>query len=105
PDEGDLSRTLPPWFNGKSGYLMSVNRGKESIALDLKKADDLEILHRLLATADVLVENYRPGVMERIGLGWETLHGRHPRLIYAAVSGFGHTGPYASYAAFDLVAQ
>ncbi len=105
PGIGDLSRSLGPWFNGKSGYLMSVNRGKESIALNLKSADDISILHRLLAIADVLVENFRPGVMERLGLGWETLHARHPKLIYAASSGFGHSGPYTNYAAYDLVAQ
>jgi CoA:oxalate CoA-transferase len=105
PDGGDLGRTLGPWFNGKSGYSLSVNRGKESIALDLKCADDLDIFHRLLAGADVLVENYRPGVMERLGLGWQSLHARYPALIYAATSGFGHSGPYAKYAAFDLVAQ
>ena len=75
PNGGDLSRTLGPWFNGKSGYLLSVNRGKESIALDLKRENDLAVLHRLLARADVLVENYRPGVMEKLGLGWESLHG------------------------------
>ncbi len=105
PDGGDVARTIGPWFNGKSGYLLSVNRGKESIALDLKSENDLAVFHRLLAGADVLVENYRPGVMERIGLGWESLHARYPTLIYAATSGFGHSGPYSSYAAFDLVAQ
>jgi CoA:oxalate CoA-transferase len=105
PDGGDLARSLGPWFNGKSGYLLSLNRGKESIALDLKNADDLAILHRLLARADVLVENFRPGVMAKLGLGWDDLHPRYPRLVYAATSGFGHTGPYAHRAAFDLVAQ
>jgi len=105
PKGGDLSRMLGPSLNGKSGYLISVNRGKESIALDLKKPDDVAIFHRLLARADVLAENYRPGVMDRLGLGWEALHARYPRLIYAATSGFGHTGPYAPFAAFDLVAQ
>jgi CoA:oxalate CoA-transferase len=105
PDGGDLARTLGPWLTGTSGYFLSINRGKESIALDLKNAHDLTILHRLLAGADVLVENYRPGVMERLGLGWETLHARYPQLIYAATSGFGHSGPYSSYAAFDLIAQ
>jgi CoA:oxalate CoA-transferase len=105
PEGGDVSRTLGPWFNGKSGYLLSVNRGKESIALDLKHADDVAVLHQLLARADVLIENYRPGVMEKLDLGWETLHARYPRLIYAAASGFGHSGPYTQYAAFDVVAQ
>jgi len=105
PNGGDLARSLGPWINGKSAYALSINRGKESIALDLKSDPDLAVLHRLLATADVLVENYRPGVMEKIGLGWEALHARYPKLIYAATSGFGHSGPYASHAAFDLVAQ
>jgi CoA:oxalate CoA-transferase len=105
PDGGDLARGLGPWFNGKSGYLLSINRGKESIALDLKDGDDGAVFQRLLAGADVLVENFRPGVMEKLGLGWESLHARYPRLIYAAASGFGHTGPYSRWAAFDLVAQ
>jgi len=104
--DGDMARQLGPILAGNvSGYALSVNRGKQSIALDLKRTDDVAILERLLARADVLVENYRPGVMEKFGLGWEALHARHPRLIYAATSGFGHTGPYAGYAAFDLVAQ
>ncbi len=105
PKGGDLARALGPLLNGKSGYLISVNRGKESIALNLKRPDDAAVFHRLLARADVLCENFRPGVMERLGLGWEALHARYPRLIYAATSGFGHSGPYASFAAFDLVAQ
>jgi CoA:oxalate CoA-transferase len=105
PDGGDLSRALGPWINGASGYFLSVNRGKESIALDLKKPDDLAILHRLLARADVLVENFRAGVMDKLGLGWDALHERYPRLIYAATSGFGQTGPYAGWAAYDLIAQ
>lgn len=105
PDGGDLARQLGPMLHGVSGYALSVNRGKEGIALDLKRAADVAILHALLARADVLVENYRPGVMEKLGLGWESLHARYPALIYAATSGFGHTGPYAQYAAFDLVAQ
>lgn len=105
PDGGDLARQLGPMVNGVSGYTLSVNRGKEGIALDLKREDDVAIFHRLLARADVLVENYRPGVMAKLGLGWETLHARYPRLIYAATSGFGQSGPYADYAAYDLVAQ
>ncbi len=103
--DGDLARGLGPWFGDTSGYFLSVNRGKESIALDLKRDADRALLHDLLAHADVLVENYRPGVMEKLGLGWESLRARYPRLIYAATSGFGHTGPYAPRAAFDLVAQ
>lgn len=105
PNGGDLARQLGPMVNGVSGYTLSVNRGKEGIALDLKREEDVAIFHRLLARADVLVENYRPGVMAKLGLGWETLHARYPRLIYAATSGFGQSGPYADYAAYDLVAQ
>ncbi len=105
PDGGDLARGLGPFVGGKSAYFLSVDRGKESIALDLKDADDLAVFHRLLAGADVLAENYRPGVMEKLGLGWTSLHARYPRLIYASTSGFGQSGPYAHYAAFDVIAQ
>jgi CoA:oxalate CoA-transferase len=105
PAIGDLARHVGPWIHGKSGYMMSVNRGKESIALNLKDAGDMATFHELLAQADVLCENFRPGVMERLGLGWDTLHARYPTLIYAATSGFGHTGPYMHYPAYDVVAQ
>jgi CoA:oxalate CoA-transferase len=84
---------------------MSLNRGKESVSLDLRDPSDRAFFEKLLARADVLVENYRAGVMENLGYGWETLHARHPRLIYAAASGFGHTGPYAGRPAYDLVVQ
>jgi CoA:oxalate CoA-transferase len=89
----------------KSGYFMSINRSKESIALDLKKDDDRRIFEELLARADVLIENYRGGTMEKLGYGWESLKDKYPRLIYAAVSGFGHTGPYATRPAYDMVVQ
>jgi CoA:oxalate CoA-transferase len=105
PGRGDDARHIGPFVESRSAYFASVNRGKESIALDLKNAADREIFERLLARADVLVENFRPGTMEKLGYGWETLHPRHPRLIYAAASGFGHTGPYADRPAYDLVAQ
>src|SRR3954469_10683800 len=95
PQGGDDSRAFGPFINGKSGYFVAQNRGKESIALDLKVPDDIAILHRLLAKADVLVENFRPGAMDRLGLGWAVLQDRYPRLVYAATSGFGQTGPYA----------
>jgi CoA:oxalate CoA-transferase len=103
--EGEVARRLDPLFNGKSGYYLSVNRGKESMALDLKLDADRAIFEGLLKHADVLAENFRPGVMEKLGYGWETLHESYPRLIYAATSGFGHTGPYTSRAAYDMVAQ
>jgi CoA:oxalate CoA-transferase len=108
--EGDDARRYGPFVtseNGvaKSGYFMSINRGKESIALDLKAEADRKIFEALLARADVLIENYRGGTMEKLGYGWESLKNKHPRLIYGAVSGFGHTGPYATRPAYDMVVQ
>jgi CoA:oxalate CoA-transferase len=105
PGKGDDSRAYGPFIKGKSGYFAAQNRGKESIALDLKIPADLAILHRLLRKADVLVENFRPGTMARLGLGWDALKERYPRLIYAATSGFGQTGPYAERPAYDVIAQ
>ena len=105
PDGGDDARAFGPHIEGKSAYFMSVNRGKESIALNLKQDEDRKHFDAILQDADVLVENYRAGTMERLGLGWETLHARFPRLIYAACSGFGHTGPDAERPAYDMVVQ
>jgi CoA:oxalate CoA-transferase len=105
PNTGDDARHFGPFVNGKSAYFMSLNRGKESIALDLKTADDRAIFDRLLAKADVLVENFRPGTMEKLGYGWDVVHARHPALIYAAASGFGHSGPYSGRPAYDMVVQ
>jgi CoA:oxalate CoA-transferase len=105
PKTGDDARQYGPFINGKSTYFASVNRGKESIVLDLKTPADREIFERLLDKADAVVENFRPGTMERLGYGWDTLHPRYPRLIYAAASGFGHTGPYSHYPSYDMVVQ
>jgi CoA:oxalate CoA-transferase len=105
PPQGDDARAYGPFQDGKSLYFAAVNRGKESIALDLKSPADRDIFARLLEGADVLVENFRPGTMEKLGLGWETLHASHPNLIYAAASGFGHTGPHAARPAYDMVVQ
>ena len=105
PGQGDDSRHIGPFLGTQSAYFASINRGKQSIALDLKNADDRVVFDALLAKADVLVENYRPGVMAKLGLGWDVLHARHPRLIYAAASGFGQTGPDAGKAAYDMVVQ
>src|SRR5947209_8189826 len=105
PKTGDDARQYGPFKGGKSTYFASVNRGKESIALDLKGAADREIFERLLDKADAVVENFRPGTMEKLGYGWEALHPRYPRLVYAAASGFGHTGPYSHYPAYDMVVQ
>lgn len=105
PGTGDDTRAFPPFVQGESGYFATLNAGKQSIALDLKMPGDRAIFDRLLARADILLENYRPGVMARLGLDWDTLHTRHPRLIYASVSGFGQTGPDAQKPAYDLVVQ
>ncbi len=105
PGLGDDSRQIGPFLGDQSAYFASINRGKQSIALDLKAPADRRIFDALIARADVLVENYRPGVMQKLGLGWDVLHARHPRLIYAAASGFGQTGPDAHKAAYDMVVQ
>jgi CoA:oxalate CoA-transferase len=105
PGQGDDARQYGPFKNGKSAYFVSVNRGKQSIALDLKSPAGRDIFDRLLDKADALVENFRPGTMEKLGYGWESLHPRYPRLVYAAASGFGHSGPYSHYPAYDMVVQ
>lgn len=105
PGKGDDSRQYGPFVNGRPCYFGSVNRDKESIALDLKAPRDREIFERLLEKADVIAENFRPGVMEKLGYGWETLHARYPRLIYVATSGYGHSGPDTQRPAYDMVIQ
>lgn len=105
PGTGDDARRFGPFRDGRSAYFDSLNRGKESIALDLTAAADRAVFEALLERADVLVENFRPGVLERLGYGWESLRARYPRLVYAAVSGFGHSGPYAQRPAYDVIAQ
>ncbi len=91
--------------NGHSGTFMAVNRGKRSLTVDLRAPEGVEIVHRLVKVSDVFVQNYRPGVAERLGVGWEDLHALNPRLIYCAISGFGGTGPYAARGGYDLIAQ
>jgi CoA:oxalate CoA-transferase len=105
PRGGDDSRHFEPFFQGQSAYFASLNRGKESIALNLKEAAGREVFLKLIHCGDVLVENFRPGTLERLGLGYEQLREENPRLIYAAVSGFGHTGPWATRPAYDLIVQ
>ncbi|TAL22876.1 MAG: CoA transferase [Frankiales bacterium] len=105
PDGGDDSRGYGPFLDGRSLYFARVNRGKESVALDLKDPADVEVARRLAARADVLVENYRPGVMGRLGLGPEQLLAENPRLVYCSISGFGHTGPWSQRPAYDAVVQ
>lgn len=105
PGSGDDTRAFPPFKGDESAYFATINHGKESIALDLKNPTDRPVFEQLLTKSDILLENYRPGVMERLGYGWPTLHGRFPRLIYGAVSGFGHSGPDAMQPAYDMVVQ
>jgi len=105
PPGGDDSRGYGPWLDGHSAYFMSLNRGKESIVLDLKNDKDRKVFDKLLSETDVLVENFRPGTMAKLGYGWETIHARHPELIYAACSGFGQTGPDSGRPAYDMVVQ
>ncbi|MCY4314251.1 MAG: CaiB/BaiF CoA-transferase family protein [Gammaproteobacteria bacterium] len=105
PGLGDDARHFGPFVEGQSAYFAGINRGKESIALNLKDPEGREIFLKLVKKADVLVENYKPGTMEKLDFGWHRLGEENPRLIYAAVSGFGHTGPYRDRPAYDLVAQ
>ncbi|MBM4034278.1 MAG: CoA transferase [Planctomycetes bacterium] len=105
PGQGDDARAFGPFRNGVSAYFASVNRGKKGITLDLQKPAGRDIFLRLAEKADVVIENFRPGVMARLGLGYEQLRERNPRLIYAACSGFGQTGPYAHRPAYDAVIQ
>ncbi|GAC1441105.1 MAG: CoA:oxalate CoA-transferase [Mycobacteriales bacterium] len=105
PGTGDDSRGFGPFVDGRSLYFARVNRGKESIALDLKAPADLAVAGRLVERADVLVENFRPGVMDRLGLGWGDVQNRNPGLVYCSISGFGHTGPWRQRPAYDAVVQ
>lgn len=105
PESGDDTRAFPPFIDGTSAYFAALNSGKESIALDLKTDDDRLIFEALLHRADILLENHRPGVMERLGYGWEQVCVTFPRLIYGAVSGFGHSGPDREKPAYDMVVQ
>jgi CoA:oxalate CoA-transferase len=105
PGGGDDARAFGPFAGGRSAYFASLNRGKESIVLDLKAEADRTTFEALLARADVLVENFRPGTLERLGFGWDALAPRFPKLVYAAVSGFGASGPYADRPAYDVIAQ
>ncbi len=105
PGCGDDARAFGPYVQGRSQYFGCVNRNKESIALDLKNNDDRAVFEQLLEQADVLAENYRPGVMDKLGYGWERLHARFPRLVYLSLSGFGHSGPASSQPGYDMVMQ
>jgi len=105
-ESGDACRTIPPITDGGEGYVFSIlNRGKKSITLELREKAGQEIARGLIAKSDILLENFTPGVMDRLGLGYEDVSKLNPKLIYASLSGFGQTGPNASRAAYDTVAQ
>ena len=105
PDGDDSRRMVPSTIADQSAAFLIMNRNKRGIALDLRTEGGRNVLSRLLKNADVLIENFRRGTMERMGLGYDALHALNPRLIYCAISGFGRTGPYADRGGFDLVAQ
>ena len=105
PVKGDDSRHFGPYVNGESAYFMSINRNKKSMTLNLKHEEAKAQLFKLVAQVDVIVENFKPGTMEKLGLGYDVLKEINPRLIYAATSGFGHTGPYSKRPAYDGVVQ
>jgi formyl-CoA transferase/CoA:oxalate CoA-transferase len=106
PDGGDDTRGWgPPFLHGESSYFLGINRNKESLTLNLKHPDAQDVFRRLIARADVLVENFRPGTMDRLGFGYEAVRMLNDRLIYAAISGFGQDGPYRERVAYDLILQ
>ena len=106
PGKGDDTRHWgPPFIGDESAYFLSINRNKESVTLDFKPAGGRDVFERLVARADVLVENFRPGTLDRAGLGWDALHQRFPKLVYASISGYGQTGPRKDEAGYDAVMQ
>lgn len=102
PDGGDYARWMPPMIDGQGAYFRATNRNKRSAIIDLKKEEGIEALKRLVASADVLVEGSRPGVMERLGCGYDALRSMQPRLIYCSISGWGQEGAYAQRSGHDL---
>src|SRR5262245_25199238 len=106
PGRGDDTRGWgPPFIAGESAYFLSINRNKESVTLDFKHPAGRAILDRLIASADVLVENFRPGTLTKLGLDYATLGLAHPRLVYCSISGYGHSGPRSREAGYDAVLQ
>ncbi len=105
PNSGDAGRASPTIVGGQSGYFMQQNMGKQGLCVNLKDPRGLALLHQLTDSADVFVENYRPGALNKLGLGYEELSARNPRLVYCSVSAYGHTGPDAQRAGFGLIAE
>ncbi|MEA1972807.1 MAG: CaiB/BaiF CoA-transferase family protein [Candidatus Cloacimonadota bacterium] len=105
PEKGDDSRHFGPFKNGQSVYFISINRGKKSITVNLKSEEGIKIIKDMVKHFDILIENFRPGTMEKLGIGYEVLKDINPRLIYAASSGFGHSGPDSKKPAYDMLMQ
>lgn len=105
PGQGDDSRRYPPFIGDESAYFMNLNRNKKSLVLNLKHPKAREIFLDLVEKADVVLENFRPGTMEKLGIGYETLKARNPAIVYACISGFGHTGPCRDLPGYDIIGQ
>ncbi len=106
PGSGDMGRGWgPPFVGDYSSFFLGLNRGKRGVAIDLKKPTGIDLCLRLVDQADVLIENFRPGSMDRLGLGYEALHKRNPRLVYCSISGYGQSGPSRDEAAMDLIVE
>ena len=105
PTTGDAGRASPTQRDGVSGYFLQQNMGKRGLCLDLRQPKAMELMRRLVTKADVFVENYRPGALKRLGLGYDALSAENPRLVYCSVSAFGHTGPLSDRPGFGLIAE
>lgn len=105
PETGDDSRQFGPYVNEESAYFMSLNRNKRSITMNLKSEESIEVFFKMVKDADIVIENFRPGTMEKLGIGYDRLKEINPKIIYASSSGFGHTGPYSERPAYDAVVQ
>ena len=106
PQGGELGRGWgPPFVGGEASFFLGLNRGKRGISIDLKHPEGVHLCLQLLDRMDVLVENFRPGTMDRLGLGYSAVHARHPRLVYCSISGYGQDGPSRDEAAMDLIVE
>ena len=105
PKKGDESRSFGPFKNGESAYFMNLNRNKRGITINLKNPEGVKVFLESVAKADILLENFRPGTMEKLGIGYEKLKEINPKLVYGCVSGFGHYGPYSKRAGYDIIGQ
>ncbi|MGN5129613.1 CaiB/BaiF CoA transferase family protein [Aeromonas hydrophila] len=105
PEQGDDSRSFAPFVNGESAYYMNLNRNKKGMTINLKSEEGKAIFLKLVKKADIVLENYRPGTMEKLGLGYEQLKEVNPKIVYGCISGFGHYGPYSKRAGYDIIGQ